>query len=102
MDKAKKTPRIYAALDNHQEYHQLVVVKVEGMIAKKFIFVLIDPRSTHSYITPKVVEIFSLRRMKHNNPWLGQLAIGKKGKVSEVAVQYPHRVEWTSHKSKFK
>ena len=69
-DMERPTPRIYAALDNHQEYHQFVVVKVEGMIAKKFIFVLIDPRSTHSYITQKVFESCFLRRMKHNKSWI--------------------------------
>ena len=46
--------------------------------------ILIDPGSTHSYITPRVVEICAFRRIKHKNSWLSQLAIGTKRKVSEV------------------
>ena len=49
-------PRIYVSLYDHQEYHQSIVVKVEGRIFKQSISTLIHLGSTHSYIT-KIVEI---------------------------------------------
>ena len=54
---ARSIPRIYATLDDLQEYHQSTLVEVEGKIAKQSIPILIDPQSTHSYITPKIVEM---------------------------------------------
>ena len=61
MDQVAMTlPRIYAALEDLQEDHQLVVIDVACKIAKQFVFVLTDPVSTHSYI-PRVVEICALR-----------------------------------------
>ena len=53
-------------LDNHEEYHQSEVVKVEGMFADKSIYVLIDLGSTHNYVTPKVAESCSLRKFQHD------------------------------------
>ena len=50
---------------------------------------LIDPRSTHSYVSPKVVESCSLGKVKHNKSWLVQLATRTKLKVSEVAMEFP-------------
>ena len=63
-------PRIYAALEDHQEDHQSNMVEVEGKISKKSISILIDPRSTLCYITPKVVEICDFKKLKHNKSWL--------------------------------
>ena len=50
---------------------------------------MINPRSTHSYVSPKLVEGYSLRKVKHNKSWLVQLATGTKRKVSEVVVECP-------------
>lgn len=55
-DMARETPRVYVALDDHQVYHQLVVVEVEGNISKRSISIFIELGSSHSYVTPKVVE----------------------------------------------
>ena len=52
---ARTVPRIYATLEDHQEDHLSMVVKVECKIAEKSVYVLIDPGSTHSYITPRNV-----------------------------------------------
>ena len=52
-------------------------------------FVFIGPRSTHSYITPRVVEICSFKKLNHNKSWLVQLATGTKRKVSEVVEKCP-------------
>ena len=54
---ARTIPRIYAALEDLQEDHQSTVVEVEGKIVEQYVSVLIDPRSTHNYITPRVVDL---------------------------------------------
>ena len=48
---ARAVPRIYAALEDRQEDHQSSVVKVAGKIVEQSVSILIDPSSTHSYIT---------------------------------------------------
>ena len=58
------------------------MVEVEGKISKKYVFVLIDPRSTHNYITPRIVDIFDFKTLNHNKSWLVQLATGTKRNVS--------------------
>ena len=50
---------------------------------------MIDPGSTHSYITPKIVEICAFNKLKHSESWLVQLATGTKRKVSEVVEKCP-------------
>ena len=50
---------------------------------------MIDAGSTHSYITPRVVEICAFEKVKHRKSWLFQLAIGTKRKVSEVVEKCP-------------
>ena len=50
---------------------------------------MIDPGSTHSYITPRVVDICAFKKVKHIKSWLVQLATGTKRKVSEVAEKFP-------------
>ena len=63
-------PRIYAALEDHQEDHQSTVVEVTGKIVEQSVSILIDPGSTHSYITPRVVEICAFKKVKHKKSWL--------------------------------
>ena len=46
-------------------------------------------RSSHSYITPRVVDICHFNKLKHRKSWLVQLAIGTKRKVSEVVEKCP-------------
>ena len=45
--------------------------------------------STHSYITPKIVEICAFNKLKQSESWLVQLATGTKRKVSEIVEKYP-------------
>ena len=54
---ASVVPRIYATLDDRQEDHQSIVVEVAGNIVEKSVSILIDPGSTHSYITPILMEM---------------------------------------------
>ena len=86
---ARDVPRIYAALEDRQEDHHSTVVEVSGNIVEQSISILIDLGSTHSYITPKVVEICAFKKVKHRKSWLVQLATGTKRKVSEVVEKCP-------------
>ena len=65
------------------------MVEVVGNIAKQSISILIDLGSTHDYIAPILVEGCDLRKVKHRNSWLVQLATGTKRKVSEVVEKCP-------------
>ena len=67
---ARAIPRIYASLEDRQEDHQSTVVEVAGKIVEQSISILIDPHSTHSYISPRLVEVFSLRKAKRSKSWL--------------------------------
>ena len=81
---ARVVPRIYAVLEDLQEDHQSIVVEVAGKIVEQSISILIELGSTHIYITPRVVDICALKKVKHRKSWLVQLATGTKRKVSEV------------------
>ena len=50
---------------------------------------MIDPGYTHSYITPRVVEICAFKKLNHNKSWLDQLATRTKRKVSELIEKCP-------------
>ena len=65
------------------------MVEVAGNIVEQSVSILIDPISTHSYITPRVVDIYAFRKVKHRKSWLVQLATGTKRKVSEVVDKCP-------------
>ena len=70
----REVPRIYAALEDHQEDHQSTVVEVACKIVEQYVSILIDSGSTHSYITLRVVEIGAFEKIKHIKSWLVQLA----------------------------
>ena len=65
------------------------MVEVEGKIAKQSISILIEHGSTHSYITPRIVEICAFKKLKHSKSRLVQLATRTKRKVSEVVEKFP-------------
>ena len=71
-------------LEDCQVDHQSTVVEVEGKIVEQSVSILIDPESTHSYITPRIVESRAFKKLKHSKSWLVQLAIGSKRKVHKV------------------
>ena len=60
------------------------MVEVAGKNVEQYVSILIDPSSTHSYITPRVVEICPFKKVKHSKSWLVQLSTGTKRKVSDV------------------
>ena len=82
-------PGIYAALKNRQEDHQSTMVEFAGKIGQQSISILIDPGSTHSYITPRVVYICAFKKLKHSKSWLVQLSTGTKRNISEVVENFP-------------
>jgi hypothetical protein len=43
----------------------------------------------HSYISPNLVEIFHLKRSKHDKSWLVQLATRTKRKINELVKGCP-------------
>ena len=61
------TPRIYATLDGRQEYHQATMVEIEGKILNTYVSILIDPGACRSYVSPKIVDICKLGKVKHEN-----------------------------------
>jgi hypothetical protein len=67
-DVAKSIPKIHATLDNKHANHQDSVVEMEGMVTKHIIYVLIDPGSNLSYISPQTIEKCKLQPTKHINP----------------------------------
>ena len=46
--------------------------------------ILIDSSACWSYFAPKIVDICKLGKVKHDKPWLVQLATSTKWKVSEI------------------
>ena len=58
-------PKNCAVLEYHQEGHNSIVVEVEGEIVEQNVSVLIDPGSTHSYITHGLVEMCILKNSKY-------------------------------------
>jgi hypothetical protein len=69
-DMGRNIPRIYTTLDNKQVDIQSHMINVEGKINDKPIAILIDSRSIHSYLDPKMVEIFLLPKRKLGKYWL--------------------------------
>ena len=58
------------------------MVEIEGMIKIQPIFILIDASARLSYVSPRIVEICKLVPEEFDNPWLVQLAIDTKCKVT--------------------
>ena len=45
---------------------------------------LIDRGALHSYVSPKIVDVCKLGKVKHDKTWMVQLATGTKQKVLEI------------------
>jgi hypothetical protein len=60
------------------------VIEVEGKITSQPIAILIDSGASHSYIAPDLIEIFHLKKHKHEKSWLVQLDTGTKKKINEI------------------
>ena len=82
----KNFHRINASLEDWQSDPQFAIVEIEGTVSNHTIFVLIDLGATLSYISPRTMELCQLTRVKHAKPWLVQLAIGAKRKVTDFII----------------
>ena len=58
------------------------MVEIEGHISNTSLSMLIDPSALHSYVSPKIVDVCKLGKVKHDKPWLVQLAIVKDCEVN--------------------
>ena len=65
------------------------ISKVVGKIAEESVSILIDPISTHNYITLRVVDICTFKKLKHSKSWLVQIATGTKRRFSEMVKKCP-------------
>ena len=74
---------INVALEDWQADHQSAIVEIEGTISNHTLAILIDPGATLIYITPRMMELCQLTKVKHAKPWLVQLATGAKRKVTD-------------------
>ena len=58
--------------------------EIEGKILDTSISIHIDPGSCWSYVSPKIVDVGKLVKVRHDKPWLVQLATGTKHQVSKI------------------
>ena len=65
------------------------MIEAEAKINDQPIAILIQSGASHSYLDPKMVEIFQLSRSKLGKPWLVQLATGEKRKM-----RWSRHVQW--------
>jgi len=54
-DVSHSIPRIYAAMDNMQAYHQTSIIEMDGKLCDQVVSILIDLGSNYSYINPDLV-----------------------------------------------
>ena len=64
------------------------MVEIEGKIFNTSISIVIDPGACRSYVSPKIVDVCKLGKVKHDKPWLVKLATCTKRKVSEIVKYY--------------
>ena len=64
------------------------MVEIEGKILNNSISILIYPSACRSYVSPKIVDECKIGKVKHDKPWLVQLAIGTKHNVLEIVKDY--------------
>jgi hypothetical protein len=58
--------------------------EMEGTVSNHLVFILINPGSNLSYVSPQIVEKFIFQQVKHVKSWLVQLATRTKRKVTKV------------------
>ena len=64
------TTWLYASLDEWKQDDEDTMVEIEGNILNTSISILIDPSAFQSYVSPKMVEVCKLGKVKHDKPWL--------------------------------
>jgi hypothetical protein len=69
-DMGRSNPRIYASLEDQLEEHQSHMIEVKGKISNHLVAILIYLGESHSYIDPKIVQRFNLKKRKIERSWL--------------------------------
>ena len=64
------------------------MVEIKANFLNTSISILIDPSACQSYVSPKIVDICKLGKVKHDKPWLVQLPTCTKQKVSEIVKEF--------------
>ena len=64
------------------------MVEIEGKVSNTSISILIATNTFLSYASPNIVETCKLDKVKPEKPWMVQLSIGTKRKVSEIVRDY--------------
>jgi hypothetical protein len=59
---------------------------VEGKIINHHVSILIDLGGGHSYIDPKIVDIFHLKKSNIEISWLVQITTGTKRRIKETTI----------------
>ena len=59
---------INASLKDQQAYHHSAIMEIEGAISNHILAMLIDPGATLSYITPRMMELCQLTKVKNVKP----------------------------------
>ena len=89
----KNYHKIYAALEDGQEDHQSAIVEIESIISKHTLAIVIDTGASLSYITPRMMELCQLTKVRHAKPWLVQLDTGAKRKVTNFIANYEVKLQ---------
>ena len=61
-----------------------MMVEIKGKILNTSVSILINPSACWSYVAPKIVDLCKLGKVNHDKPWLVQLAIDTKWRVSKI------------------
>lgn len=61
----RSMPKINASLNKHKEEHQSSMIEIEGTISQTLVNILIDTRSSLSYISPMIAEKCKLVKEKY-------------------------------------
>ena len=61
-------------------------MEIEGTISNHTLAISIYLGATLSYITPRMMDLCQLTKVKHVKPWLVQLVIGAKRKLTNFIV----------------
>ena len=69
-DIARNIPIVNVSLEYRQADHKSTMLDVEGIFLNIHVSILIDSRSSLSYIASKLVEKYKLSKEKQKNAWL--------------------------------
>lgn len=87
-DVARNIPWINTTLDSGQAEYQPTGIELEAKQSKNYVSILVDLGASFNYISPKLVELSNLPKLKFKSPWLVQLATVAKRRVVAKVVNF--------------